>query len=46
MTPSVLLEQPCKKSDSPPSCLQVVNSLYQTCFNNSEQYLVPMSSKV
>jgi hypothetical protein len=33
MTVSDLLEQPCNKSDIPSSLLQVVNSLFQTCYN-------------
>jgi hypothetical protein len=37
MTVSDLLEQPCNKSDNAIKLLQVVNSLFQTCYNNWEQ---------
>ena len=35
MTASNLLEQPCNRSDN--AKLQVVNSLFQACYNNWEQ---------
>jgi hypothetical protein len=37
MTVSDLLEQPCNKSDNLSSLLEVVNNLFQTCYNNWEQ---------
>ena len=33
MTVSDLLEQPCNKSDNAISLLQLVNNLFQTCYN-------------
>ena len=38
MTVSNLLEQPCNKSDNAIKLqVQVINSLFQTCYNNWEQ---------